>query len=115
MSIFGCLRDRPVGKALVLTVSSNTTSPTVEAFLCPQSFALRVVQADADEIELRVPLPERYQPGEDAAFCLCYDHASQHLRAIGPNVVGDIVTDCDLGYLDSRSLFGYRVAPGLEP
>jgi hypothetical protein len=95
------LRERPVGGISLVTFVSAITGITVSASLSPASIVFAITKRNMTPLRLATSIPESWTVGQDAVFCLSYEHERKRLQALSPRLTGDTINDCDLGFLEA--------------
>jgi len=101
MSLHMRLRELPAGSVLIATVVSAVTGVVVSVSLAPGSILFSVTKRGIALYQLATPIPESLAIGQDAVFCLSYEHGKKRLHALSPLLRGDTVENCDLGFLEA--------------
>lgn len=95
------LRERPAGSVSLATFISAVTGLVVSVSLTPRSVLFSVTKRGTTPLNLATPIPESWAAGQDAVFCLCYEHNKKRLHALSPGLTGDAIEGCDLGFLEA--------------
>jgi hypothetical protein len=101
MSLHTRLRELPAGSVLLATFVSAVTGIVVSVSLTPESVVFSVTKQGITSWQLATPIPEKWTAGQDAVFCLCYEHSKKRLHALSPRLTGDVIEGCDLGFLEA--------------
>jgi hypothetical protein len=99
LSVHGSLLEIPLGKVPIVSFELYASAIRLDAYMTPQSFLYVVSKRGRTSLNLAVLYPKQWRVGEEAIFCLSYDHAATFLQVIGPNQKGDRQEDCDLGFI----------------
>jgi hypothetical protein len=101
MSLHMRLRERPAGSVSLAIFTSAVTGVAVFASLTPGFILFSVTKRGMPPLKLATPVPESWAAGQDAVFCLCYEHNKKRLHTLSPGLTGDLIEGCDLGFLEA--------------
>jgi hypothetical protein len=99
LSIHCILLQTPLVKVPVVKFESLIAEMSVEVLMMPKSFSFVVCREDTQSFEVNTPFPCDWKEGEDAAFCLTYNHKLDRAQAISPQIWGASKEHCGLGYV----------------
>ncbi len=109
------LREIPLGRVAIVTFQSHTAAVKVQVLISPRTFVFIVGKAAKRPTTVSVPFPSDWQEGGNVASCLVYDHRSKRLQAMGPNIGGESIEGCDLGYVHIAEFSHPQMDPAHEP
>jgi hypothetical protein len=92
------LVEAPMGRVPIVSFDLRTSAITLDAWVTPQTFTYTVIKRGRAPTHLSIPHPTDWT-GQDAVFCLSYDHARKIMETAGPICAGDRADECDLGFV----------------
>jgi len=98
ISVHVGLLEIPLGRVPIVSFDLRTSAITLDACFTPQTFTYTVTKWGQSPIHLCIPHPAQWE-GQDAVFCLSYDHRCKVLQTAGPTHAGDRMDECDLGFV----------------